>query len=326
MPSPEELRDLLARVQKVKNDILLEGMDYGTIPGTPKPSLWKPGAEKMCQFFGYRVSAMDLQLNTTDPFGVLYKCTLSDGQGRIVGVCDGWCDDGEKGRRGNPRNTIIKMAQKRAFVGAVLVACNASELFTQDVEDFYDAPKGSYVEVPFDTTTGEVKDATAKVEQQLRKPKVEEFNATESVSTGEYGIHIYNNLVSEEAFWLSERGLDKEAADNQAKVNVAAACKAAGYANTDEVGRANGAKQMIQLQLSKIHQGMEQAAETPKEEVTGALRLQQLVTTYQHLGPELIYTTMAGLGIHDADALLDNGVWATVVSHLDAQAGGGQGA
>lgn len=32
-------------------------------------------------------------------------------------------------------NTMMKMAQKRALVAAVLLACNASEFFTQDVED-----------------------------------------------------------------------------------------------------------------------------------------------------------------------------------------------
>jgi hypothetical protein len=34
-------------------------------------------------------------------------------------------------------NTIQKMAQKRSLVGAVLLAVNASEFFTQDVEDMY---------------------------------------------------------------------------------------------------------------------------------------------------------------------------------------------
>ena len=32
-------------------------------------------------------------------------------------------------------NTFQKMAQKRAYVGAVIIACNLSEYFTQDVED-----------------------------------------------------------------------------------------------------------------------------------------------------------------------------------------------
>lgn len=33
-------------------------------------------------------------------------------------------------------NTIMKMAQKRAFVAATLIACGISELFTQDIEDW----------------------------------------------------------------------------------------------------------------------------------------------------------------------------------------------
>src|SRR5262249_50027002 len=39
-----------------------------------------------------------------------------------------------------PWNSVIKMAQKRALVGAALVATSASSLFTQDVEDTADAP------------------------------------------------------------------------------------------------------------------------------------------------------------------------------------------
>ena len=33
-------------------------------------------------------------------------------------------------------NTILKMAQKRALVAAVLIATNASDYFTQDLDDF----------------------------------------------------------------------------------------------------------------------------------------------------------------------------------------------
>jgi hypothetical protein len=39
-------------------------------------------------------------------------------------------------------NTIIKMAQKRALVAVTLLGTNASELFTQDVEDLYDELRG----------------------------------------------------------------------------------------------------------------------------------------------------------------------------------------
>ncbi len=36
-------------------------------------------------------------------------------------------------------NTILKMAEKRALVAATLIGCNASEFFTQDMEDIADA-------------------------------------------------------------------------------------------------------------------------------------------------------------------------------------------
>ncbi len=36
----------------------------------------------------------------------------------------------------NNLNTLVKMAQKRALVGAVLIVCGASMYFTQDMEDY----------------------------------------------------------------------------------------------------------------------------------------------------------------------------------------------
>ncbi|MBE0655779.1 MAG: hypothetical protein IH594_18405 [Bacteroidales bacterium] len=53
-------------------------------------------------------------------------------------------EDQPRGQVKNPDiadqvNTLQKMAQKRAYVAAVLLATNASEYFTQDIEDFIDA-------------------------------------------------------------------------------------------------------------------------------------------------------------------------------------------
>ncbi len=42
-------------VGKFITAVLKEGVDYGTVPGAKKPCLYKPGAEKMCAFFGLRV-------------------------------------------------------------------------------------------------------------------------------------------------------------------------------------------------------------------------------------------------------------------------------
>jgi hypothetical protein len=51
-------------------------------------------------------------------------------------------------------NTILKMAQKRALVAAVLITTGASDYFTQDIEDFID---GSYTFVPENAAPAEWK-------------------------------------------------------------------------------------------------------------------------------------------------------------------------
>lgn len=43
----------LAKLQEFVGSVMKEGTDYGTIPGTDKPTLLKPGAEKLCEVYGY---------------------------------------------------------------------------------------------------------------------------------------------------------------------------------------------------------------------------------------------------------------------------------
>lgn len=57
---------------------------------------------------------------------------------------------GTKKRVANPdviglKNTIQKMAQKRAFVGAILIATGASQFYTQDVEDMPEFAEKTHV-------------------------------------------------------------------------------------------------------------------------------------------------------------------------------------
>lgn len=47
-----DLHDQLRQLEEFKRAIMIEGVDYGTIPGTPKPTLLKPGAEKLSLAFG----------------------------------------------------------------------------------------------------------------------------------------------------------------------------------------------------------------------------------------------------------------------------------
>ena len=152
--------------------------DYGTIPGTPKPTLYKAGAEKLCSMFGLTPKFTLIRSDEDwmgerhggEPFFYyLYQCSLYRGDFLIAdseGSCNSWEKKyryrrvfGKKAteqerQKGKPVagkygtdyllpnddvsdlvNTFQKMAQKRAMIAAVLLATNASEFYTQDVED-----------------------------------------------------------------------------------------------------------------------------------------------------------------------------------------------
>ena len=191
--------------------LMKAGADFGEIPGTNKPTLLKPGAEKLLTFFGLTKRFTILEkmedwrgVETGEPFFYyLYRCGLYNGD-QLIAESDGSCnsfeskyryrkaervcpacgkaaiikgkaeygggwlcfkkkdgcnakfDDGDPeiegqqvGRVANPDiadqvNTIQKMAQKRALIAATLLAVNASQFFTQDIEDM--AIEGEIIE------------------------------------------------------------------------------------------------------------------------------------------------------------------------------------
>lgn len=51
---PEEIGERIRELQAFVANYLKEGEDFGTIPGTPKPTLFKPGAEKLCDVYGFQ--------------------------------------------------------------------------------------------------------------------------------------------------------------------------------------------------------------------------------------------------------------------------------
>lgn len=60
MPEAEFAQRLAAlktgqeRIRQIKHTLMTEGVHYGTIPGTDKPTLLKPGAEVLCDAYGLR--------------------------------------------------------------------------------------------------------------------------------------------------------------------------------------------------------------------------------------------------------------------------------
>lgn len=227
--------------QEFINAVFRENLDFGEIPGSTKPALLKPGAEKMVSLFGLSPAFEDVEkiedwtgaAHNGEPFFYYrIRCTLHHRNGRSMGSADGSCNSWEKkyryrwmqesevpagmdktklvtrggkisefafaiekaetsGQYGKPAeywkrftdaianntaakttrktktgkmmdaweidstvyqvpnpdmaeqvNTVLKMAQKRALIAAVLIVTGVSDYFTQDLDDFVD---GSFI-------------------------------------------------------------------------------------------------------------------------------------------------------------------------------------
>jgi hypothetical protein len=48
-----EMKQQINIIQKFFKEVMVRNQDYGVIQGTDKPTLLKPGAEKLCELFGY---------------------------------------------------------------------------------------------------------------------------------------------------------------------------------------------------------------------------------------------------------------------------------
>jgi hypothetical protein len=168
--SPKELMAYHTDMVAIIRESLIEGVDYGTIPGTKKSCLFKAGAEKINIAFGthgeYFLVEKEVDHNVRilykNKYGeqtshglyrYVYKCVIKKLDGTVIGECDGSASTLETKYISRPRdmeNTIVKMAQKRAYVGAVLNAFGLSDRFTQDLEDIEPAVvhKPSFQNIP----------------------------------------------------------------------------------------------------------------------------------------------------------------------------------
>lgn len=134
----------IRQFQQVIRESFVEGHDYGVIPNTDKPTLLKPGAEKILMLLGLR-SEFDIVESTRDFekgfFEYQIRCRLLHGD-IIITEGLGTCNTREvKYRKLDPftlDNTVLKMAKKRALVDAALLVGSLSDIFTQDVEDMVD--------------------------------------------------------------------------------------------------------------------------------------------------------------------------------------------
>ena len=170
--SAVEIRQRVYLVQEVMHGIMKRETHYGTIPGTQKPTLYKPGAEVLCVTFRvaqeykiedlsvqgvarYRVTCVGRHQMTGVALGEgVGECSSSEEKYKWRGViCKAELDATPENLRrkkyyknGNTAdqirtepadlaNTILKMACKRAMIAMTLNVTAASDIFTQDIED-----------------------------------------------------------------------------------------------------------------------------------------------------------------------------------------------
>ncbi len=194
---------------------LVEGVDYGRIHVVSKnkcrlgnncqdpthfskPSLFKPGAEKICGMLGVTVhypTLIDYEqaaLNGVQLQNIIIRCEIQDVAGRVV--ADGIGARSLQQDYGDI-NKAMKMAEKSAHIDATLRMAGLSEVFTQDLEDMI--PKGS------DTSTG-------KPASSSPSPKAGDPSGSGPVPSGENGAFI----TEAQRKWLESRitefGLNRE--------------------------------------------------------------------------------------------------------------------
>lgn len=171
--SVAEIRQNASIIRQVMKDGMERGKDYGTIPGCgAKPTLLKPGSEKILSTFRVAVNPVVADLSTADC--ARYRVTAQASSmvtGAFLGAGVGEAStDEEKYRwraavsdaefdatpedrrrvkyykngneakqvRTNPAdlaNTVLKMAKKRAQIDMTLTVTAASDIFSQDIED-----------------------------------------------------------------------------------------------------------------------------------------------------------------------------------------------
>jgi hypothetical protein len=152
----KNIKDRLSNINeiaKIIKEFLKDGVDYGVIPGTKKPTLFKSGAQKIIMLYGLTaiftllkefkgIQKIAKQEVFIEEFR--FKCelfTFKDHKKVAEGI--GHISTLEKGKKDNPTNTLLKMSKKRAMVDATLQIGALSEIFTQDLDDMTLSTKNS---------------------------------------------------------------------------------------------------------------------------------------------------------------------------------------
>lgn len=92
-----EIKAHVQRIQQVMSAVMKDKTHYGVIPGTPKPSLWKPGAEVLCATFRIAPSYRVEDLSDHDSIRYRVTCVGTHQMtGTVLGEGMGECSSNEE--------------------------------------------------------------------------------------------------------------------------------------------------------------------------------------------------------------------------------------
>ena len=162
---------LRAKVQHIRDKVLKDGVHYGILPGTKKPTLYQEGADSLGLTFKIAFTFENvMEGDGIDEIAVRSKC-IAAYHGELLGDCEGYASSNEekykwrkvvhtneydatdpdrrrmkwqydgtaiKQVRTEPAdivNTVLKMAQKRAKLGVIKTVLAIGEMFGVDLDD-----------------------------------------------------------------------------------------------------------------------------------------------------------------------------------------------
>jgi len=175
---PMSVKDLVTRIQQIQqimNAVMKPMIHYGVIPGTQKPSLWRPGGEILAVTFKLSlrpqiellVEGGEVGYRVATPTYDAHENLLTIGWGECwtneekfawrAAVCPEEWEETDPGQRrkkwkldddGDPftilqirqnpsdqRNAVLKRGCKRSYLDGVIKALAASDIFDQQLEE-----------------------------------------------------------------------------------------------------------------------------------------------------------------------------------------------
>lgn len=95
-----QAKQQIVQLQAFVQQVMVEGVDYGKIPGVDRPTLLKPGAEKLCEIYGYAPEVeVTSRIEDWDKPFFHYEIRVSlrsKRTGNVIGQGVGSCNSREK--------------------------------------------------------------------------------------------------------------------------------------------------------------------------------------------------------------------------------------